>query len=211
MQRLKQRYKIEMLRLAIARDLHDDVGAALGSINILSKTATRKLKKNAAQQDINTIFQKNGQSAENTLEAIDDIVWSINPNKDKLEDLIILMREYAIPLLEARNIKFYFDIQGTTEQQIAMDLRCNLFLIFKEAVHNVLKHAQAKNVFIELLTQHHQIILSVKDDGVGFDSTIATNRNGLKNMHQRVALSKGALTIESSKDGSNIIFAAPIR
>src|SRR5436190_5726452 len=105
MRHLRHRFNIERLRLHIARDLHDDIGSNLGSINILTKTATRKIQHDPSQQDINSIFQKIGRSAENTLDAMDDIVWSINPDKDKVEDLIIRMREFAIPLLEAKNIK----------------------------------------------------------------------------------------------------------
>ncbi|MGZ5190476.1 MAG: ligand-binding sensor domain-containing protein, partial [Flavisolibacter sp.] len=149
-QQLKQRFKIEKLRLSIARDLHDDVGATLGSINILSKTATRKMKQDAASGEIIPIFEKIGTSAENTLEAMDDIVWSINPDKDKLYDLIIRMREYAIPLFETNNMSFHFKVDGDEERVIPMNIRRNVFLIYKEAIHNILKHSTASEVDISL-------------------------------------------------------------
>ena len=209
--RLRNRFKIESLRLTIARDLHDDIGATLGSINILSKTATRKLENTAAQQEISSIFEKIGNSSENTLEAMDDIVWSINPDKDKLEDLTIRMREYAIPLFEAKSISFHFTTDGDPEQTISMNLRRNLFLIYKESIHNILKHSGATQVDISLQLLHQHIKLTVHDNGKGFDSNAVSKRNGIKNLNRRAINSKGSLTIQSSDTGSCISFVGPIR
>jgi signal transduction histidine kinase len=209
-QRLRHRYQIEKIRLGIARDLHDDVGSTLGSINLLSKTASRKLGKEETVEGIQPIFQKIGQSAETTLEAMDDIVWSINPEKDKLQDLVIRMREFAIPLFEANEIEFDFRIQGDTGQSIPMNRRRNCFLIYKEAVHNLLKHAGASKVTILLKFTHRQVIMEVRDNGKGFNQDSLTRRNGLKNMRSRAESIGGLLEIESSGSGTTIYFYAPI-
>lgn len=211
LQRLKQRYKIEKLRLNIAGDLHDDIGSTLGSINLLSKTATRRLDQNQSGEDISLIFQKIGQSAENTLEAMDDIVWSINPEKDKVEDLILRMREFAIPLLEAQNISFSFNVKGKSEIALPMNLRRNLFLIFKEAIHNILKHSKAGKVDIKLNTHHNLFLMEILDNGKGFNTELPSSRNGVKNMHRRAEAIGGALQINSSKGYTSILFTAPIR
>lgn len=211
MQRLSQRYKIEKLRLTIARDLHDDVGSALGSINILSKTAARRLNKNSSKENIAPLFQKIGQSAEDTLEAMDDIVWSINPEKDKLHDLFVRMREFAIPLLEAKNIHSNFMIEGNATQAIPMILRRNVFLIYKEAIHNILKHSNASAVEIKLQSMPQLLSLSITDNGCGFDQNQTNNRNGIKNIHNRSAMVKGTLAIHTSDKGTGILFTAPIR
>lgn len=210
-QRLRQRYKIEKLRLTIARDLHDDVGSALGSINILSKTATRRLDKNSSTESIAPVFQKIGQSAEDTLEAMDDIVWSINPDKDKLQDLVVRMREFAIPLLEAKNMNFNFVIEGNNTLIIPMNLRRNVFLIYKEAIHNILKHSNASAVEIKLQASAQLLQLTIMDNGRGFDQNQTTNRNGIKNIHNRAEIVNGSLTIHSSDKGTAISFAAPVR
>lgn len=208
-QRLKQKYKIEKLRLNIARDLHDDIGSTLGSINILTKTAARKLNKQVVQEEMSPIFEKIGRSAEDTLDAMDDIVWSINPDKDKLEDLIIRMREFVIPLFEAKNIEVDFVAEGNKEQVLPMNFRRNVFLIYKEAVHNILKHSQATDVKIRLQTGH-QFVMKISDSGKGFVDE-PTQRNGLKNMHNRAKEVSGDLRIHSSSSGTELVFTASIR
>jgi signal transduction histidine kinase len=187
------------------------VGATLGSINILSKTATRKLEKQPEPAEIHSIFQKIGSSAENTLEAMDDIVWSINPDKDKLQDLVIRMREYAIPLLEAKNIEFNFKTEGDLSQTISMNLRRNLFLIFKESIHNILKHSDASYISIFLGIKNQAIHFNIADNGKGFDPKSSTSRNGVKNMQQRAQAIGAVLKIRSSENGTEINFDSPVR
>ena len=211
MQRLKQRYRIEKVRLTIARDLHDDIGSTLGSINLLSKTATRKLEKVQAHEDIAPIFEKIGQSAEHTLEAMDDIVWAINPDKDRMQDLVIRMREFAIPLLESRNLEFDFSVRGNQDQTVPMKLRRHIFLIFKESIYNVLKHAEARKATVELNILSDRVELHITDDGQGFDLSAPSQRNGLKNLQQRAEDVGGTLTIHSSCQGTCIVFKSPIR
>jgi signal transduction histidine kinase/ligand-binding sensor domain-containing protein len=208
-QRLKQRYRIEKLRLAIARDLHDDIGSTLGSINILSQTSVRRLQKPVVSTELTPLFEKISQSAENTLEAMDDIVWSINPDKDKFEDLIIRMREFSIPLLEAKNTQFVFEMEGNKEQPLSMDLKRNVFLVFKEAIYNIVKHSEATEAKISV-TITHQFVMKIKDNGKGFIPT-PTQRNGIKNMHSRTKEVNGTMKINTSVAGTEIIFTAPIR
>ena len=210
-QRLKNRYKIEKLRLNIARDLHDDIGSALGSINLLSKTASRKLEKDMTPEQINPIFQRIGQSAEGTLEAMDDIVWAINPDKDKIEDIIVRMREFAIPLLEAKNIAFDFSSKGSNDRPISMNLRRNTFLIFKEAINNILKHSLASYVFIDIEIHPSNLTLKIRDNGKGFDRNKNTGRNGIKNMEIRARSVNGTIDIHSTASGTQIQFKAEIR
>ncbi|MFL5741283.1 MAG: two-component regulator propeller domain-containing protein [Flavisolibacter sp.] len=210
-QRLRNRFRIERLRLNIAQDLHDDIGSTLGSINLLSKTAKRRLDNRLAPEEMSPIFQKIGESAENSLEAMDDIVWSINPKKDKIEDLLIRMREFAIPLFEARNIEFEFYIDKIHEQAISMNLRRNAFLIYKEAIHNVLKHAQANRVSIRLYLERGQFCLEVRDNGKGICQEKGSNRHGMKNMQDRASMINGSLVVHSTHAGTSIIFHAPVK
>jgi signal transduction histidine kinase/ligand-binding sensor domain-containing protein len=211
-QRLKQRYKIERIRLNIARDLHDDIGSTLGSINLLSKTATRKMNNQTNAEEITPIFQKIGESAENTLEAMDDIVWSINPNKDTIYDLVIRMREFAIPLFEAKNIDFSFQVEGDKELPVPMNLRRNVFLIYKESIHNIMKHSDASTVYVIVNTGHHHFRMSIVDNGKGFtESEYASRRNGLKNMQGRAEMVGGNIDFHTSGEGTHIEFEAPLR
>ena len=210
LQQLKQRFKIEKLRLSIAKDLHDDVGATLGSITILSKTATRRLDKKLVTEEMLPIFDKISQSAKDTLDAMDDIVWSINPDKDSYHDLTIRMREFAIPLLEAKDISFSFETVGNNDQPIPMDLRRNAFLIFKESIHNILKHADASQVNIRINVADN-FSMEIRDNGTGFQLPLSTQRNGLRNMQSRAKEVKGKVELASSKHGTSIQFNAPLR
>ena len=210
--RLKQQYKIEKVRLGIARDLHDDIGSALGSINILSKTANRKLQKTLSTEEIAVTFNKIGESAQTTLDSMDDIIWTINPEKDKLEDLIVRMREFAIPLLEARDILFSFELASADNESVPMNARRNIFLIFKEAIHNIIKHADCTSVNIITGIRNNQFMLQVTDNGKGFEPEAQSNRHGLQNMFHRAASSNGKLSIESIPEGgTRVLFTVKIK
>jgi signal transduction histidine kinase/ligand-binding sensor domain-containing protein len=210
-QRLNQKYKIEKIRLNIARDLHDDIGSGLGSINLMSETAIRKIDKSATPQEMGPVFQKIGLSAQNILESMDDIVWAINPDKDSVEDLVIRMREFAIPLLEAKGIQFDFTVNAEESKKLSMNLRRNVFLVFKEVVYNALKHAGATKIEISMYSRFSDFSLRIKDNGKGFDVNKESNRNGLKNLYKRAELLEGQLMIHSSIDGTSIIFTCQIR
>jgi len=208
-QRLKQLYKIEKLRLHIARDLHDDVGSGLGGISLMSETATRNLRNREPGEEA-LQFKKISSSAQYILEAMDDIVWAINPDKDTMEDLVVRMREFAIPLLEVKNINFKFDLSDDYKK-LSMGLKRNTFLIFKEAVYNILKHSGATHVNAKMNIEGNHLILSVEDNGKGYDTGQQTNRNGLKNMQKRAEESGGKLKIDASSSGTSLFFKSPIR
>jgi hypothetical protein len=210
-QRLRNRFRIERLRLNIAQDLHDDIGSTLGSINLLSKTAKRRLDNRLAPEEVSPIFQKIGESAENSLEAMDDIVWSINPKKDKMEDLLIRMREFAIPLFEARNIEFEFHVDRIHDQSISMNLRRNAFLIYKESIHNIVKHAHADRVVIRIYLEHGAFCMEVRDNGKGICRDKPSSRHGMKSMQDRASMVKGHLVVHSTQAGTSIIFQAPVK
>ncbi|HKP32294.1 MAG TPA: two-component regulator propeller domain-containing protein [Chitinophagaceae bacterium] len=210
--RLKQKYKVEKLRLRIARDLHDDIGSALGSINLLSETANRRLARVDTQQEAAATFGKIGSFAQTTLESMDDIIWSINPDKDKVEDLLVRMREFAIPLLEAKGIAFDFQLRAADYKKLSMNLRKNVFLIFKEALFNVVKHSESTKVHIATEIRGHQFYLLVRDNGKGFDPDVPTERNGLKNLNKRTELLDGKLVIATSQgNGTTVELVCPIR
>ena len=211
-QRLKQRYEVEKLRLRIARDLHDDIGSALGSINLMSENANRKLSKSGVTEDVAVAFKKISHYAHTTLESMDDIIWSINPDKDRVGDLLLRMREFVIPLLEENNIDLDLKVNADDHARLPMILRRNLFLIFKEAIFNIAKHSAASKVLINLQINSRQLSLNFTDNGKGFDKSISNQRNGLKNMKERADLLGGALRIDTKKgQGTEIVFECPIR
>jgi signal transduction histidine kinase len=135
---------------------------------------------------------------------MDDIIWSINPEKDKVKDLLVRMREFAIPLLEGKNISFSFQASVADYQKLSMNLRKNVFLIFKEAIFNIVKHAGASKVQISTAIKNNVFHLSVSDDGNGFNPTTPTQRNGVKNMYKRAESLNGRLSIDSGASGTTL-------
>jgi signal transduction histidine kinase len=198
--------------MRIARDLHDDIGSALGSITLMSETANRQLTKASAEVEVADVFTRIGNSAQSTLESMDDIIWSINPDKDKMGDLVIRMREFAIPLLEAKEISFKFKVNAADYKKLPMNLRKNVFLIFKESIFNAVKHAECTKVIIATEIRNNIFCLEVRDDGKGFDPALPSKRNGLRNMKKRSDLLDGALAVETSPSrGTRIHFTCPIK
>jgi ligand-binding sensor domain-containing protein len=195
--RLRQKLKLEKLRLTIARDLHDDIGSALGSINLLSENANRHLSAERPVEEVAGVFQKIGYSAQTVLDSMDDIIWAINPEKDSLDDLLLRMREFAIPLLEAKNIRFDFHMHAAENIKPSMEMKRNIYLVFKEAIFNVVKHSGCTAVKIRGEFGAKDFLVSVSDNGRGFNTGQISSRNGLKNMRKRASISGLILQIDS--------------
>ena len=210
--RLKQKLKLEKLRVNIARDLHDDIGSALGSINLLSENATRRLATTGSVNEVAGIFQKIGYSAQSMLDSMDDIIWTINPEKDSLEDLLIRMREFAIPLLEAKNISFDINLHAAEGIKPSLEIKRNIYLVFKEAIFNIVRHSGSTQVTVKAQFTARSFDLTIADNGRGFDEHTPSARNGVKNMRRRAGLSNADLQIDTAPGaGTTIRFHGSIR
>lgn len=208
--RLKQILKLYKLRSSIAKDLHDDVGSALSSIALLSRIAQEG--KTNARLNPGEIFSRIGDTSKRMIDLMDDIVWSVNPDNDRFNNMLVRMREYAAEVLEAKNINFTFKIsKDIDELKIPMQTRKDYFLIFKEAVNNLVKYAECSNASIFIERINHHIITTINDDGKGFDQNILHSGNGLKNMQQRAEVLKGKLEIETIPGkGTSVILSIPV-
>lgn len=210
--RLKQKLKLEKLRVNIARDLHDDIGSALGSINLLSENATRRLATTGSVNEVAGIFQKIGYSAQSMLDSMDDIIWTINPEKDSLEDLLIRMREFAIPLLEAKHIAFDIGMHAAEGVKPSMEIKRNIYLVFKEAIFNIVRHSGSTAVSIHAAFNARTFDLRITDNGKGFDENTPSSRNGIRNMRRRAQVSGAHLQIDTAPGaGTTIRFHGNIR
>jgi signal transduction histidine kinase/ligand-binding sensor domain-containing protein len=199
----------ERLRSKISRDLHDEIGSALTSINLLSKVALNKAGNDA---EINSYLSKIKDSTFSTMESMSDIVWAINPKNDKLEALMSRMKEFAADICEAQGIDLSFILPPELET-LSIDLakRKNLFLVFKEAVNNAVKYSGCTLLHAEFVRTHNQLRMIIKDNGKGFDKTAISHGNGLYNMQERVSECNGTLQIESGmQQGTSIILEIPI-
>ncbi len=192
---LEQQHRLEALRQRIARDLHDDIGSTLSEINIYSSVVERQ------SGHSNPLLQKITTSSGKLLDAMGDIVWSINHSSQSIEELFARMREHALTVLEAQQMSVHFQVnESVPESAIPAYSRKDFYLIFKEAIHNISKHSKAQSVWVQLKASVQEgIQLQVRDDGVGFDFVQAKG-NGLLNMTARAAAIGADLKVESTPD-----------
>lgn len=205
---LNKKLEVERLRMRIARDLHDDIGSALSSINVLSKVA---LSKGSDQAEISGYLSKIKDSTMITMESMSDIVWAINPKNDKLGALVSRMKEFVVDICEAQGIELSFALPIELEK-ISLDLpkRKNLFLIFKEAVNNAVKYSQCNLLRINFERHGNKLRMTILDNGRGFDQSAVVRGNGLVNMKERARECGGSLQIGSSAKGTEITLEMPL-
>jgi len=185
----KRQLEIERMRNALARDLHDDIGSALSSITIMSQLAGSS----------SVYSQKILEQSSRIQESMSDIVWSINPMNDSFEKVVMKMKEFAAEILESKNIDYHFKEKGSLQaDQLNIEKRKNIYLIFKEVLNNAAKYSLATAIFIHLFIEDHLLTLVVEDNGIGFDATQVKEGNGLKNIRARVETIQGSVTIQST-------------
>jgi signal transduction histidine kinase len=192
------------IRTRIATDLHDDIGANLTRIGMLSEVAKRS-RDDASLASI-------GHIARESVEAMSDIVWAINPNRESLADLVRRMRHHAEELFTLRGIDLDFGAPGAQDTlRLGMDLRRDFLLVFKEAVNNVARHAHCTQVSIDLSCTGSTLTLSVADNGVGFDLSQESAGHGLASLHRRAARMKGTLDVQTAPSkGTTVTLRVPL-
>ena len=194
--RLQQVVQVERIRNRIARDLHDEIGSTLSSISLYSEVADSMVKEKAPE--VRGMLQQISDSTTSMMEAMSDIVWTINTQNDRFNNIINRMRALAVEILEAKNCALEFTAPDSLDRlELNMEQRKNFYLIFKEAINNTAKYAEAKKVTVHLSYQHRELSMEITDDGKGFDLRAHADGNGLKNMAARAAQLQGHLEIES--------------
>ncbi len=193
--RVAKKLEIEATRNRIARDLHDDIGSSLSNIALMSELMQGK--RTLEEKEIKQLRQI-GATSRQIVEAMEDIVWAINPDYDKLDNLLLRLKDVTAELLRQQGISYTFHFpEQELLQSLPMNFRRNLLLIYKEVLHNIIKHAQATHVDIALTKTDRCLVLKLADNGVGFDVKAVKNGTGLKSMQTRAAELKGKLEIES--------------
>lgn len=201
---IKRLLAVERIRNRVARDLHDDMGSTLSTINILSSMAKAKL--NTDNIKTSEYLNKISDNSQRMMEAMDDIVWAIKPSNDSMQKVVARMREFATSVFEAKDIDFEFKAEDeVSDAEIHMEGRRDFFLVFKEAVNNAAKYSKCTMAEVVLTIDHKKLLLTVKDNGIGFDVTSADNGNGLGNMTKRAASLKGSLQIKSEPNEGTIV------
>ncbi|MBK8846005.1 MAG: hypothetical protein IPO27_05280 [Bacteroidetes bacterium] len=195
--RLQQIERIYAIRNKLSRDLHDDIGSTLSSINILSRTAQNNLQQTDNEKTNNTL-EKINERSQRLLTNMNDIIWNIKPTNDTMEEVLSRMREYATSLLEAKKINFEMDFPAEKiNYKLTLETKSNLYLIFKEAVNNLAKYSGATQAKLSLTFDNAHIHMKIEDNGAGFNINELRHRGGLTNMQHRAEEMKGKLKIES--------------
>lgn len=195
--RERQRLNLEKLRFNIARDLHDDLGSNLSQIKLISEIESMKNQ--------NSKFTDVAHKLDDVMQNMKEIVWSINPKYDQLEEVVAKIQEFAIQSLESKGINLKFSIDEFPRSiKLSPENKRNYYLIFKEAINNTFKYAQAENVYFSIKSNGRSLVTTLRDDGKGFDKNLITYGNGLKNMKTRAQAMKANLTIITSEDGTSI-------
>lgn len=203
--RLKQLLKIQEIRNRLSRDLHDDIGSTLGSISIFAKAANTKLNKNDLEGTRNVI-ENIGTVSREMMDTLADMVWTINPNNDNLFQLTGRMKNFATSVLSTAGTTVIFnDDSSAANIRLSIEQRKNIFLIFKEAIHNISKYARCKQVIIDLAMDGSELCMRISDNGIGFDEPFVTENNtnfesggnGLRNMKERARIINATLNIHS--------------
>ena len=205
--RTRRQLEIEKMRSHIARDLHDDLGSALSSINIISQIGLTQQNGNAGNH-----FQRIHEQSGRMMESMSDIVWAINPENDTLEKLIIKMKEFAAEILEPKGIAIHFQIpEQANHIHLNAEKRKNLFLIFKEAVNNAAKYSEGNEVQVTLTLDSNTLTLLVTDNGKGFEEDTIKAGNGLRNMESRAREMHARLQLKSiPEQGTEVFVEIPL-
>ena len=204
LQRHRQREALEHERARIARDLHDQLGANLTQVTLLGEMAEADKELPA---EVESHAQQICATARETTRALDEIVWAVNPSNDTLEGLMNYACKYAQDYFALAGVRHRVDMPAQLPAAaIPPDVRHHVFLAFKEAVHNVVKHASASEAWVRLRLEPGQFILSVEDNGRGLgDQSEKKLRNGLKNMRRRMQDIHGEFEIISSHTSGTMV------
>jgi len=221
LERAERQRDIERERSRIAQDIHDDLGAQLTRITMLSESASEpEVDPHRAAEGIRRIYS----TARELTRSMDEIVWAVSPRHDTLESLASYLEKFAQDWLTSSSIRCRLDLPlQFPEWHLTSEVRHNVFLAFKEALHNIVKHSGASEVLIRLTLKPELFDLSIEDNGRGFavgDKTKSlapspgrsASGNGLENMQGRLAAIGGSCEIKSlSGSGTQVILCVPLQ
>jgi signal transduction histidine kinase/ligand-binding sensor domain-containing protein len=213
MELLEQQHAVERERARIAKDIHDDLGASLTQITLLSELARTDLKRPVQAEE--HIRQISGTARELT-RAMDEIVWAVNPQNDTLEDLLTYTVKFAQEHLGLARIRCRIDVPAKLPpMHLSAEVRHNLFLAIKEAINNVAKHSKATEAWLRLRSSDHSFVVEIEDNGCGIPESVASGRlaglttpgshNGLRNMQRRLAEIGGTFEIVGRPAGGTLV------
>jgi signal transduction histidine kinase len=202
-----QREKIRLIkkeRNRISRELHDDIGAELTRITVISQNLQKKTNKDVEMQEK---LRKISEAGKRVLGSIGEIIWTMNPQKNNLESIFAYIRRYVSEYLEMSGIEVNIEFPDKIPtNSVSDEYRRNIFLVIKEAIYNITKHSKATRVRVSMKFRKRWAEVEISDNGTGFSVQEKQNwGNGLSNMNQRMKDIGGDFQINSDKNQGTII------
>ncbi|MEO0414395.1 MAG: histidine kinase, partial [Verrucomicrobiota bacterium] len=207
--RVNRKKDLEALRQRIASDLHDDIGSNLSSIALLAELGKTEVDEpELLEEELDEIKQ----TADKTIESMRDIVWLIRPGEETWNQMITRFRETASKLLRAHEYEFNL-VGHMHDDRLPLEFKRDFFLIYKEVLNNIVRHAEASEVSIDIETKRNKLTLQIKDNGKGFNNLDQEFRegNGLRNLRMRAQAIGANLKVKSTPDvGTTVLLTAPM-
>jgi len=201
--RVRRLLELERVRTRIATDLHDDIGSSLSQIAILSEVVRQRV--GGREESVREPLSQITDASSELMDTMGDIVWAIDPRKDHLSDLTQRMRRFCSDVFTARHIAFEFHApEAARDIELGADVRRQVFLIFKESVHNIVRHSSCTCAAVTFSASREHISLRITDNGTGFDTTRQWDGHGLSSMRKRTQELGGTLQVVS-KDAEGTI------
>ncbi|HKS27410.1 MAG TPA: two-component regulator propeller domain-containing protein [Pyrinomonadaceae bacterium] len=216
--RVRRLIELERVRTRIATDLHDDIGASLSRMAILSEVVKRQTGTNGEKSA--DMLTEIADSARGLVDSMSDIVWSIDPRRDDLRNVVQRVRQFASDVLEPRGIEWTFTVpEELNRLRLDPEQRRHLYLIFKEAINNISRHAEARRVSLSISFDSRRLVCEIKDDGRGFapkaSQELPSNGrggHGLPNMQARAREIGGSMQVDSKPGGGTVLrLTVPLR
>ena len=197
--RLNRQLALERVRSRIATDLHDDIGASLARIAVMSEAMKERVS--AADGDSQRMLGQIAEASRTVVEGMSNIVWSIDPRRDNVADVVARLRAFGSDVLEPAGIRWICeDASGGPKKELSPDQRRQMYLIFKEAIHNVARHSGARNVTLRIHVQDNYVYGEIQDDGRGVTSDAGPGL-GIGSMTARAGRLGGEFRISARPEG----------
>ena len=192
--------ELERVRTRIATDLHDDIGSGLSQIAVLTEVA--RARADGYTADLNAALSDISSVARELVESMSDIVWSVNPRRDRSGDLLQRMRRFASDVLSGSNIDFTFRVSAREDKvRIPTEIRREVYLIFKEAVNNLARHSGSTRAVITISIEDGRLELRVEDNGNGLGELCREDGHGLRSMRERASRIGGRIDFDRGDVG----------
>jgi ligand-binding sensor domain-containing protein/two-component sensor histidine kinase len=206
--RVRRLIELERVRTRIAVDLHDDIGASLSLIAMLSEVAQRQVQR--GNTDVAEPLSSIASSSRELVDAMGDIVWAVNPSKDRFSELVKRMRRFTSDAFSSRDIALQFEAPDDHDFKLGADARREIFFIVKEAVNNIARHSGCTKAAVILRVQSGSLLLELRDNGKGFVPLQANEGNGLASMRERARRLGGEFEVVTNGHGTTLRLVVPL-